>query len=42
MLLSNVNVSQKTIMAKLTQDKRILFVFIHKKKLFHTYMLLND
>jgi len=42
MLLNNVNVSQKTIMAKLTQDKRILLAFMHKKKLFHTYLLLND
>jgi len=38
MLLNNVNVSQKTIMAKLTKDKRILLAFMQKKKLFHTYL----
>jgi len=32
MLLNNVNVSQKIITAKLTKDKRILLVFIQKKK----------
>ena len=42
MLLNNVYLYQKTIMAKLTQDKRILLTIMHKKKPFHTYVLQND